>query len=74
MTLPMLEALRSEIARVDLSLTSVRGTSKTGIEGGKEGREPLRSGEFLALTAKVTNLYCKFYPSSNHHIFPSILN
>lgn len=71
MTLPMLEALRSEIARVDLSLTSVCGTSKTG---GKEGREPLRSGEFLALTAKVTNLYCKFYPSPDHHIFLSILN
>ncbi len=74
MTLPMLEALRSEIARVDLSLTSGHG-SKTSIEGGEglEGREPLKSGEFLELTAKVTNLYCKSHPSG-HRLLLSAIN
>lgn len=54
MTLPMLEALRSDIARVDLSLVS------TGNVGEKEKLEDqnhiLWPNEFLELKAKVTNL------------------
>lgn len=59
----MLEALRSDIAQVDLSLISPdkEGKESDGDKEGEElGRHPLKPNKFLELRAKVTNLSCRF--------------
>ncbi|KXN89239.1 hypothetical protein AN958_05993 [Leucoagaricus sp. SymC.cos] len=52
MTLPMLETLRSDIARIDLRIVSSNFTEKKVTER----RRDLKPNEFVELKAKVTNL------------------
>jgi len=53
----MLEALRSDIARVDLSLASIN-ENKDGKRTSAQ-KCPLQPNEFLELRIKVMNLSCR---------------
>ena len=78
MTLSMLEALRADIARVDLSLVSIN-KNKDGRKMNTQKCTP-RSNEFLKLRIKVTNLSgglllqdtSQFHSHGNSTIFASM--
>lgn len=55
MTLPMLEAFKSNVARVDLSLISCDLPQENTIDG----RRVWKANEFLKLKVRITNLSCE---------------
>ncbi len=68
MTLPMLETLRLEIARISLFLEPY-GDDLLGEIGYAGARQYSKANEFVQLKAKVTNLSCDFifsFSLANH--------